>query len=158
MADIDTNVEKETLQIRLKPFPGLAFPSPKHAWPSWSPHTLGCAIDSGNGPRGLIGYLLSPAAYLARFGDAFVAREAPVDPGVGAARDAQIAHINAMAEYNKEHRVMKLFRNKLINCLDHDVTISVGTGEQLMTMSPRDIYTRLETLLERFPLLNSTTS
>ena len=153
MADIDTNVEKETLQIRLKPFPGLAFPSPKHAWPSWSPHTLGCAIDSGNGPRGLIGYLLSPAAYLARFGDAFVAREAPVDPGAGAAREVQRAHLNATAEYNKEQRVMKLFRNKLINCLDHDVTISVGTGEQLMTSTPDS-----KPFLERFPLLNSTKS
>ena len=111
MAGIDTNIEKETLQIRLRPFPEMAFPKQKLAW---SPHTLGCAIDSGNGARGLIGHLLPPASYLARYGEAFVPTAEPGARPVGVARAELILYENTLAAYNTEQRVMKLFRNKLI--------------------------------------------
>lgn len=142
----DNNIEKEVLSIRLRPFPGNTFSSPKHAWPTWSPNTLGCAIDSGPGPRGYIGCLLTPEAYLQRFGEEFVPTPPPGVRPIGNNLAEHDVYQNAIAAYNKEQRVMKLFRNKLINCVDLEVQMTLGTGEEMMTMTPREIYSRLERL------------
>ena len=146
MNNNETSLDKDVNAIKIKPFPGPAHESHKHAWPTWFPHVVGCARDSGPGIAGHAGLIISAQEYQRRFGVAFQAKVLPLDLAHDADA-AQIAiHTRETADYLKEERFIKLFRNKLLMAIDEQAQTACGTGEMLADMAPRDLLARLEGL------------
>ena len=143
------NVDKDISSINIKPFPGPTHQSHKHAWPTWWPHVVGCARDSGPGIAGHAGLILSAAEYTRRFHNAFQARIMPQELGHGANEAERANHAQETAEYLKEERFVKLFRNKLITAVDEEAQTACGTGEMLADMHPRELLDRLGLLFGR---------
>ena len=135
---------KDISSIKIKPFPGTTFQNHKQAFPTWSPHIIGAARDSGPGVAGHIGLLISAENYLAAYNVAFAPAQEPgiLDPNANAAEI--ITHHQALRTYNREQRFVKLFRNKMINAIDEAAQITLGTPEELAIMHPRDILAGLE--------------
>ena len=149
MNNNETNPDKDVNSIKIKPFPGPTHQSHKHAWPTWFPHVVGCARDSGPGIAGHAGLIISAAEYTRRFNGVFQAKVLPND----LAHDADAAliaiHTRETAEYLKEERFVKLFRNKLLMAIDEEAQTACGTGEMLADMDPRELLGRLEGLFGR---------
>ena len=145
----ETSPDKDVNAIKIKAFPGLMHQSHKHAWPTWYPHVIGCARDSGPGIAGHAGLIISAQEYQRRFNLVFQAKVLPNDLAHNAT-DAEIAvHARQTADYLKEERFVKLFRNKLLMAIDEEAQTACGTGEMLADMEPRDLLTRLEGLFGR---------
>ena len=129
MLNNETSTYKDINSINIKPFPGPVHQSHKHAWPTWHPHVIGCARDSGPGIAGHAGLVLSAAEYARRFGIAFQAKLMPGALAFGADPDARAQHALETADYLKEERFVKLFRNKLLLAIDEEAQTACGTGE-----------------------------
>ena len=61
----------------------------------------------------------------------------------------RIAHTQQIADFNKEERFIKVFRNKLLMAVDDEAQSACGTGEMLAEMHPRELLLRLEGLFGR---------
>ena len=149
MNEEQTNPEKDVNSIKIKPFPGPIHQSHKHAWPTWYPHVVGCARDSGPGIAGHAGLIISAAEYHRRFHVVFQAKVLPAPLEGEFHENDRIAHAQQTAEYLKEERFIKLFRNKLLMAVDDEAQTACGTGEMLADMHPRDLLGRLEGLFGR---------
>ena len=93
----ETNTDKDVTSIKIKPFPGTLHQSHKHAWPTWYPHVVGCARDSGPGFAGHAGLIISAAEYNRRFGVAFQAKVMPEDLAPNAEKAARTIHAKETA-------------------------------------------------------------
>jgi hypothetical protein len=149
MMNNETSPDKDVNSIKIKPFPGPVHQSHKHAWPTWHPHVIGCARDSGPGIAGHAGLILSAAEYQRRFALVFQAKVMPGALALDADADVRAAHLLETADYLKEERFVKLFRNKLLMAIDEEAQTACGTGEMLADMHPRDLLGLLEGLFGR---------
>ncbi len=98
---------------------------------------------------GHAGLIISAAEYTRRFHSVFQAKVLPQALAHRANEAERMAHAQDTADYLKEERFVKLFRNKLISAVDEEAQTACGSGEMLADMHPRELIARLEGLFGR---------